>query len=326
MTAVPPLRIALTAAPTTSSLTMSTVMIALSAPTPRVRSCASSWASSALATLCVAPEVVGHLALVGQRVDGDDVGRARVVGALDGVGADAADAVDDHGLARHHVGGVDRAAPAGRDAAADEHDGLQRQVLVDAHAARLGDHAVLAEGAEHAHPADVVAFAVEAERAVGHAAVEDRRAEVADVRVPGGAEAAVAADGQERGDDVVALLDPRDARPDLLDDAGALVAADDREARDDVPVAEVLVGVAQAGGDPADQHLPLLGLVEIQLGDLPIATGVPQHGCPGLHGFSPPVTPTSRSYTSSRFRCAAEAPSPARRAQRLAAEALARPA
>ena len=55
MTAVPPLRIALTAAPTTSSLTMSTVMIALSAPTPRVSSCASAWASSALATVCVAP-------------------------------------------------------------------------------------------------------------------------------------------------------------------------------------------------------------------------------------------------------------------------------
>ena len=78
-------------------------------------------------------------------------------------------------------------------------------------------------------------------------------------------------------------LTPRDARPALLDDAGALVAADDREARHDVPVAKMLVGVAQARGDPADQHLPLLGLVEIQLHDLPVATGVPQRSCPGLH-------------------------------------------
>ncbi len=38
MTAVPPLRMALTASATTFSLTMSTVMIALSAPTPRVSS------------------------------------------------------------------------------------------------------------------------------------------------------------------------------------------------------------------------------------------------------------------------------------------------
>ena len=68
---------------------------------------------------------------------------------------------------------------------------------------------------------------------------------------------------------------------------GALVAADDREARDDVAVAQVLVGVAQARGHPADQYLPLLGLVEIELGDLPIATGLPQHGCPGLHEAPP---------------------------------------
>ena len=51
----------------------------------------------------------------------------------------------------------------------------------------------------------------------------------------------------------------------------------------DVAVAQVLVGVAQARGHPADQHLALLGLVEIELGDLPVATGLPQHRCPGLH-------------------------------------------
>ena len=228
-------------------------------------------------------EVLGRLALVGERVDGDDVGRAGVRGALDRVGADAADAVDDHGLAGHDVGGVHRGAPAGRHAAADEHDGLQRQVLVDRHAARLGDHRVLAEGAEHAHRADVGAVVVEAERAVGQAAVEDRRAVVADVRVPGGAPAAVAAYGQERGDDVVALLDAAHAGPALLDHPGALMAADDREAGDDVTVAQVLVGVAEPGRHPSDQHLVGLGLVELELGDLPVGPGFPQHRCLGLH-------------------------------------------
>ena len=228
-------------------------------------------------------EILGRFALVGQRVDGDQVHRAGVGRALDRVGADAADAVDDHGLAGHHVGGVDRGAPAGRDAAADEHDDVERQVLVDHHARRLGDRRVLRERAEHAHPADVLALAVEAERAVGQAALEDRRAEVADVRMPRRAPAAVPADGQERGDDVVALGHARDARADLLDHARALVAADDREARDDVAVAQVLVGVAEARRLPADQDLALFGLVEIELHDLPVATRIPQHRCLGLH-------------------------------------------
>ena len=56
----------------------------------------------------------------------------------------------------------------------------------------------------------------------------------------------MAADRQERADDVVAGLQPGDARADFLDDPGALVAADDREPRHDVAVPQVLVGVAQA--------------------------------------------------------------------------------
>ena len=43
------------------------------------------------------------------------------------------------------VGRVDRGAPAGRDAAADQHDGLQRQVLVDGDAAASRRSRVLAE-------------------------------------------------------------------------------------------------------------------------------------------------------------------------------------
>jgi hypothetical protein len=43
---------------------------------------------------------------------------------------------------------------------------------------------------------------------------------------------------------VVAGLEPGDTGPDLLDDPGTLVAADDREARHDVAVPEVLVGIS----------------------------------------------------------------------------------
>ena len=91
---------------------------------------------------------------------------------------------------------------------------------------------------------------------------------------------------------MVALLDAADARAALLDDPGALVAADDREARDDVAVAQVLVGVAQARGHPADQHLVGLGLVELELGDLPVGAGLPQHRCLGLHE-APPLSKTA---------------------------------
>jgi hypothetical protein len=44
---------------------------------------------------------------------------------------------------------------------------------------------------------------------------------------------------------VVAGLQPGDALPDLLDDPGALVPADHGEARHDVAVPQMLVGVAQ---------------------------------------------------------------------------------
>ena len=54
-TTVPPLRIALNAFVTTSEVTMPTVTIALSAPTPRVSSVISSCACPAVSQLCVAP-------------------------------------------------------------------------------------------------------------------------------------------------------------------------------------------------------------------------------------------------------------------------------
>jgi hypothetical protein len=58
---------------------------------------------------------------------------------------------------------------------------------------------------------------------------------------------------------VVTRLDLGDAGADLLDNAGALVAADDREPRDQVAVDQVQVGVAEPGGDVPDQDLAVLG-------------------------------------------------------------------
>ena len=244
--------------------------IALSAPTPRV-----SWVISFLRLLgglaaVRGAELLGRLALVGQRVDRHHVPCPGQRGALDGVDADAADAVDGDGVARLGGRGVHRRAEARRHPAADEDDLVQRQVRVHLDGGVLGDDRVLRERAEHAHAAEVRAAAVEPVGAVGQAAVQDGGAHVAQVRLAGGAPPAVAADRQERADDVVTGLQPGDALPDFLDDPGALVTADDREARHDVAVTQMLVRVAQASCHVPDEHLAGLGGIEFQLDDLKV--------------------------------------------------------
>ena len=128
------------------------------------------------------------------------------------------------------LGGVDRRAPAGDDAAAEQAGPVERDVVVDLDAAGLVDDRVVAEGAEQAHEPEVLALGVVARGAVGDLQAEaQRRAQVAQVLVAGGAARAAAARRDEAEHDVVARLQPADALADLLHDAGALVAADDRQ-------------------------------------------------------------------------------------------------
>ena len=96
-------------------------------------------------------------------------------------------------------------------------------------------------------------------------------AEVAQVLVAGRARRAATARRDEAEHDVVAGRQPADVLADLLDDAGALVAADDRQLERQVAGHQVLVGVAHAGGGDLHQHLTGLGLVEVDLLDAPRA-------------------------------------------------------
>ena len=112
-------------------------------------------------------EFHGLLALVLQRVDGDDVLRAGVTGALHGVDPDAADAVDRDRVARRDLGRVNGRTPAGGHAAADQYGLVQRQVVVDLDRRVLMDHPVLAEGAEDAHGAVLAARTGEREMLAG---------------------------------------------------------------------------------------------------------------------------------------------------------------
>src|SRR5215467_2250326 len=228
-------------------------------------------------------ELLGDLPLVGQRVDRHHVPGAGQRGPLDGVDADAADPVDGDGVARLGGRRVHRGAEAGGHPAADQHDLVQRQVRVHLDSGVLGDDRALGERAEHAHAAEVLAAAVEPVGAVGQAPVQDRDAQVAEVRLSGRAPPAVAADRQERADDVITGAEPGDAGTDLFDDPGALVAADDREARHDIAVTEVLVGVAETGRHVPDEDLPGLGGIEFQLGDLEVLAHSAQHRGLGLH-------------------------------------------
>src|SRR5262249_21980962 len=112
---------------------------------------------------------------------------------------------------------------------------------------------------------------------------QDRRAHVAQVRLARRAPPAVAADRQERADHVIAGLEAVDARPDFLDDPRALVAADDRGARHDVAMPQVLVGVTQTRGHVADQSLAGLGWIQVKLDYVEVPTCSAQNRSPRLH-------------------------------------------
>src|SRR5438874_3832899 len=158
------------------------------------------------------------------------------------------------------------------------------------------DDRVLGEGAElghHRHPAITDMVPVRAvDDLTGR---EHRGAEIAQVGVSGDAEPATAAGRDEAGSDAVTGLQRRDARSELLDHAGTLVSADEREharqthrdadlvRQDHVAGDEMLVRVTQAGGEPADEDLAVLRLVDLDVLDLPLLMGAPKHRCARLH-------------------------------------------
>ena len=151
----------------------------------------------------------GEVALQLDRVDGEDHFGAGEAGALHRRGSDAADADHGHVVARLHVGRVDRRAPAGGDATADEAGLVERDVVEDLHAGRLVDHRVRGEGAEADHGGDVLAPGVVADGAVDLLARHENAADVAQVRMPGGAGRALATGGDEAEHHVVARNEAR---------------------------------------------------------------------------------------------------------------------
>ena len=88
--------------------------------------------------------------------------------------------------------------------------------------------------------------------------------------------------------------------PDLLDDAGSLVAADDRQGERQVAGHQMLVGVAQAGADQPHQDLAVLRGIQVDLLDAPVLADLPQDRGSGLHGCLPPIVAVDTRCTACR--------------------------
>ena len=183
------------------------------------------------------------------QVHADDPLRARQPRARDGTEADEARAEDRARRAALHLGDVERGADAGGRATGQRRDHVQRRLRVDLgqrdrrHDRRLGER----RGPHEV--ADALIAAVQARRRVGQVAevllLADRQAEVGLVAA---AVQALATLRREERDDVIADREVRDALPQRLDDARALVAEDRRRVARRVGARRrVHVGVA----DPA---------------------------------------------------------------------------
>jgi hypothetical protein len=87
---------------------------------------------------------------------------------------------------------------------------------------------------------------------------------------------------------VVTNLQVTHTGSDLLHDARALVAADDRHRHPgEVAGADVVIGMAQAGGLEGHQHFAFLWTIEIYVLDTPFLIDIPQHGGIHLHANHP---------------------------------------
>ena len=181
---------------------------------------------------------------------------------------------------------VDRGAEAGGQPAGEHAHAVGRGVGADHGQRDLRHHRVLGERGGAHEVADVLAAAAQAGGAVGQVALALLLADgQAQVGARADAVLALAALGAEQRDHAVALAHQRHAPADLLDDARALVAQHGgRVARRVGAGGGVQVGVADAAGLQAHQHLALLGLGQLHLLDHQRLTELLQDCGAHLHG------------------------------------------
>src|SRR5271157_4925953 len=210
----------------------------------------------------------GLLAVVD--VDADDHVGAGEPQALDDVEADAAEAEDDRRRPRLDLGRIEHGADAGRHAATDVADLVERRGRIDFRHRDLGQDGEIREGRAAHIMKDLVAAAGEAGRAVGHHPLPlrgaDRGAEIGLARQARGT---LAAFGRVERNDVIALPDAGHARADVDHDSRPLMP--EYGGKEPLRVGArqgELVSVADAGRLDLDENLARFRAVEIDLHDL----------------------------------------------------------
>ena len=196
-------------------------------------------------------ELAREFQLGSHPIDGDDPARAGDVGAVDAGKPHAAAADHRHGGTRLDPCRVDHGPHARGDAAADEGRPVERNVLANLGDGVLVHQHLLGERGEVEKLRDGATLAGKAWRLV-YAARQFRL--LTQRHVAGEAELAVAAEGRQASDDVVAGLNVGDVSPHGLHHPGRLVAEDGWARVGIGAVLEVQVGVTHPGCSGANEH------------------------------------------------------------------------
>ena len=194
-------------------------------------------------------ELLRHVELPVDQVDGDDLGCAGDARALDHADADAPTPEDDDRRAGPHPGRVDRRSHAGRDAAPDQRRDVERDVVGDLDGGVRRDHHLLGERPRSREGE---------ERLIALLEMRDgacRQAEYAELRLTPQAVGTGAARRHPRDDDVVTFRQAAHAVADGDDLAGALVPEHRGDRGRNGAVHPREVGVADTGGGDAHAHL-----------------------------------------------------------------------
>ncbi len=236
-----------------------------------------------------APFLLGRIG-----VDADDHVGAGEPQPLHDIEADAAEAEDDGGRAFFDLRRIEHGADAGGDAAADIAGLVEGRVVADLGDRDLRQDGEIGEGRAAHIVVERLAVEGEARRAVGHDALAlggaDRGAQIGLARQAGGA---LPAFRRIERDDVVALLDAGDARPDIDHDAGAFMAENGGKEPFRIGAGQgEFVGVADAGRLDLDQHLEGLRPLELHRLDAEWLAGLEGHRRAHIHSVSP-VLPNS---------------------------------
>ena len=235
--------------------------------------------------------------LVVGEVDGDDLARPGGDRTQQRAQADATQPDHRGRGAGLDPGGVDDRTHAGEHGAAEQGGFVERQLGIDLDQRIARDRGVLGEAGDAQMMLDrrAVGTVQPARARQQRACPVDRRTRLAQGWTALGAGAAMATGRDEHADHVIAAGEIGDARPDLLDDAGRLVAERHRQRARPVAVDHRQVGMAQARGLDPHQHLAGTRQIELELLDHQRLRGCvrprrahgAQHGGSGLHVIGP---------------------------------------